>query len=164
MSIVLKNNKVSLGDLARWSREGRLFAVFDSCDSPTILLKLSQLEVGMVECLFHGDDPELLNVAPYLVHLDESLVDWIVQDLMPEPWGIFLISGEDLRNVKRHLRKFLVVEGPEGELLYFRFYDPRVLPLFLETCSREQVREFFGLALGLGYMKDGEVYILQAAS
>ncbi len=28
--------------------------------------------------------------------------------------------------------------------MYFRFYDPRVLRIFLPTCDRSQILEFFG--------------------
>ena len=32
----------------------------------------------------------------------------------------------------------------DGKTLYFRFYDPRVLRMFLPTCAPEQLAEFFG--------------------
>jgi hypothetical protein len=37
-----------------------------------------------------------------------------------------------------------MVKTEEGEELYFRFYDPRVLRIFLPTCDREQLKDFFG--------------------
>jgi hypothetical protein len=35
------------------------------------------------------------------------------------------------------------------ERMYFRFYDPRVLHVFLPTCTPAQKREFLGLISGI---------------
>ena len=43
-----------------------------------------------------------------------------------------------------HYRKFLKLKTEDLQLLYFRFYDPRVLRIFLPTCDRKQIVEFFG--------------------
>ena len=40
-------------------------------------------------------------------------------------------------------RHFLMIEL-EGEEVYFRFYDPRVLRGFLPNCTPGEIREFFG--------------------
>jgi len=37
-----------------------------------------------------------------------------------------------------------MVKTEDGEQLYFRFYDPRVLRVFLPTCDERQLRDFFG--------------------
>ncbi|HRO43103.1 MAG TPA: DUF4123 domain-containing protein, partial [Flavipsychrobacter sp.] len=44
----------------------------------------------------------------------------------------------------KHFRKFLLVKTEDEQELYFRFYDPRVLRIFLPTCDQGQIREFFG--------------------
>jgi hypothetical protein len=36
------------------------------------------------------------------------------------------------------------VQDENDEELYFRFYDPRVLRMFIPTCDRAQLSEFFG--------------------
>ena len=59
-------------------------------------------------------------------------------------WGIFLTSTQPLKDLRRHLRRFLVVEDDRrGEQLYFRFYDPEVLRVFLPTCLPGQAAELF---------------------
>jgi hypothetical protein len=40
--------------------------------------------------------------------------------------------------------KFFSAKSPSGDLLYFRFYDPRVLATFLSSCSSAELFEFFG--------------------
>jgi hypothetical protein len=37
-----------------------------------------------------------------------------------------------------------MVQTEDKEELYFRFYDPRVLRIFLPTCDEDQLNEFFG--------------------
>jgi len=38
----------------------------------------------------------------------------------------------------------LIVEDPDDRNLLFRFYDPRVLPNYLETCNSAECARFFG--------------------
>ncbi|MCG7851384.1 MAG: DUF4123 domain-containing protein, partial [Methanosarcinaceae archaeon] len=61
-------------------------------------------------------------------------------------WGIFAITAKevDLRTVRRHFRRFLMVKDPEGKQIYFRYYDPRVLNVFLPTCNSEELSVVFG--------------------
>ena len=46
--------------------------------------------------------------------------------------------------MRRHLRHFLEVQLPDGKQVYFRFYDPRVLRVFLPTCTADEINQFFG--------------------
>ncbi len=41
-------------------------------------------------------------------------------------------------------RRFLRIKTDDGQQLYFRYYDPRVLSIFLPTCDASQLQEFFG--------------------
>jgi hypothetical protein len=43
----------------------------------------------------------------------------------------------------RHLRKFNVVYGPDGQALFFRYFDSRALPGVLETLDPSQLVSFF---------------------
>ena len=82
-------------------------------------------------------------IAPYLVRVDPGVLEWIVETLWQEPWGIFIISSSNLEALRKHFRKFLTAEGPGGEEWYFRFYDPRVFEIFLSTCDDAQLAEVF---------------------
>src|SRR5436305_10083170 len=53
-------------------------------------------------------------------------------------------TNETHDDLKKHFRKFLLVKTEDGKELYFRFYDPRVLRIFLPTCDVAQLKEFFG--------------------
>jgi len=85
-------------------------------------------------------------VAPWLFDFDPNsdFAAWIAKNAPSNDWGIFLRSTAEPIKVYRHLRKFLIVSTEDGRELYFRFYDPRVLRVFLPTCDRDQLKEFFG--------------------
>jgi len=98
-------------------------------------------------CLYSGPlSPELEVVAPYLVELeyDDRLTRRIVEDGWGCSWGIYLKSATSLKRLRRHLREFLLVAGPSGQRLVFRYYDPRVLRIYLPTCTAGELRTVFG--------------------
>ena len=57
---------------------------------------------------------------------------------------VFLITKASFEDVRKHLRHFLMVTTEDGREVYFRFYDPRVLRVFLPTCTPDEVKQFFG--------------------
>ena len=97
--------------------------------------------------LYAGLPLEILeSVSPYIFFLDEggSLSYWLTEQGWGKSWGIYIrtaVNGEDLYH---HFRKFITVFTDQGKELYFRFYDPRALRIFLPTCNENQLKEFFG--------------------
>ena len=39
------------------------------------------------------------------------------------------------------------VQLPSGEMVYFRYYDPRVLQVYLPTCRRDEIKIIYGPVL-----------------
>lgn len=99
------------------------------------------------ESLFLGKTGEMLDsVAPYLCQIElpaDSFIS-LISNPPHERWGIILKSDLDFKSIHHHLRKFLYVKTEQGKKLYFRFYDPSVLPTFLKTSDENQLTEFFG--------------------
>lgn len=104
-----------------------------------------------LECLFTGDlAVELADVAPYLVQVDvhrddvagalQALMDSECLVLLVGPGGRTLSFAE----LHRHLRKFNVVYAPDGQALFFRYFDARALPGVLEVLDPNQLAAFFG--------------------
>ncbi len=122
------------------------FAVLDGASVPGLLDQLDRFEPEY-ECLYRGDlEPDLAEVAPYLVRLqpDSPFTAWVIGEGWGNHWGIFAASPADLREMRHHFRTFLTVHDPEGKPLYFRYYDPRVLRVYLPTCNREELATVFG--------------------
>jgi hypothetical protein len=99
------------------------------------------------DSFYRGRSEEALDiVAPYLFTYQEGreFARWLASTGWGNAWGICLYTEATLAELHHHFRKFLLVKTEEGQELYFRFYDPRVLRIFLPTCDEEQLREFFG--------------------
>jgi Domain of unknown function (DUF4123) len=142
---------VSLDDLRRYASERHLFAVIDACDEPVVPAKFIELGEQRVLSLYRGTaQEEYWSIAPYLFHVDEEVLKWIFKTLWEKPWGIFVISPANLATLYKHFRKFLLVQSPQGELWYFRFYDPRVFVKFYATCLPDEIRQLFGPIYGYG--------------
>lgn len=116
---------------------GTVYAVLDPSRDRAILSLLRDSRMPM-RCLFRGAlHPELEAVAPHLATLspDSPLLSAWLGEGWGRRWGIFLRSRSGFEALYRHLRHFLQVQDPEGRTLYFRYYDPRVLGLYLPTCN-----------------------------
>ena len=82
----------------------------------------------------------------YLVQLEAAAN--LLPEIVPLVWGrsraVFLTSGEPFEVVRRHLRAYGLTRTADGRTLRFRFHDPRMLQLFLDSCSAEELTGFFG--------------------
>jgi hypothetical protein len=123
-----------------------VFAVLDGAVVPDLLDELYQLQSEFV-CLYRGElEPDIAAVAPYLVQLDDEsdFTEWLIEEGWGKHWGIFVQSDVDLRAMRRHLRNFLTVYDSDGKPMLFRYYDPRVLRLYLPTCNADELKTVFG--------------------
>jgi hypothetical protein len=95
-------------------------------------------------CLFTGDLPtDLMEAAPYLVHLkkESPFVRKVLEEGWGNSWGVFAQTRADLETMRRHCRKLLRVKDEQGNELFFRWYDPRVLRVYLPTCTEAELKE-----------------------
>ena len=98
-------------------------------------------------CLFSGPlTPEMELASPYLVqlHPEGSVTDKIIRQGWGQSWGVFLAAEVSLPALRRHLRTLLIVKDQSGRQLLFRYWDPRVLRVFLPTCRPSEMRQLFG--------------------
>lgn len=123
---------------------GSVYAILDACDEPRVPQKINELGDRAVSLYRGWAEEQYWAIAPYLVVVDSDLLDWIVENLWDDPWGIFIFAQSDLTALRKHFRRFLFVKHPDGRQMYFRFYDPRVLPTFLESCTTEEAQQFLG--------------------
>jgi hypothetical protein len=124
-----------------------LLAILDAARDPLVLAWLIQSD-HQYQSLYEGPKGEALAaVAPYLVELplDSPFLPSLVEKGWGHSWGVYLTCDRAFSDVRRHLRRFLMVKTDEGKEVYFRFYDPRVLRVFLPTCLPDQAEDFFGV-------------------
>ncbi len=123
------------------------YAVVDGAALPEIRHKIWQ-ENPQYCCLWSGKlSPDLEQVAPYLIHLPQQTVfsDWLLEKASRSDCAIFFKSHSNISitQLRKSLRKHLLVNDSEGSTLVFRFYDPRVLGRFIDIASQEQRNQLF---------------------
>ena len=125
-----------------------VYAVLDGARDPRIEMLAGLL--GLDHACLYADPvgPQLRSVAPFLVRLEpgRKSVDDLLDLAWGNAWGIFAIvpPGTDMRRLTLHFRRLLRVLDEAGNVLMFRFYDPRVLRAFIPTCTADQATELFG--------------------
>lgn len=127
----------------------RLFAVIDGAQVSGLLGVLAELTPPN-DCLFAGKlDPSVARVAPYLVELERgsSFADWLLDRHWAQNACIFLRGTVELDPLRKHLKGFTMAKLPDGQRAFFRFYDPRVLRVYLPSCNAEEVETLFGDAV-----------------
>lgn len=99
------------------------------------------------DSLYRGkSEAHLAAVSPYLFSMEHNteFENWFLQNGWGDSWGVMVHSNKELKTLVRHFRQFLMVMTEDKKDLYFRYYDPRVLRIFLPTCDQQQLKEFFG--------------------
>lgn len=155
MSSLLQRTPASVDQLKRLAPGGKLFAILDACDEPAVVKKCDELGDRAVSLYRGSAEEEYKHVAPYLVRSDDDLIDWIVKTIWTHPWGIFSYAEASFEDVRTHFRRFLKAELPDGREMLFRFYDPRVLPTYLDSCEPSELRDFYGPARAFGVSSAG---------
>jgi hypothetical protein len=136
-----------LNELRAQARGAPLFAVLDAARGDRIV-ELLRESVDTYRSLYDGiQGVAMEDAAPYLVQLSEpsKLLERLVEEGWGKRWGVYLACRSPFADVRRHFRRFLFVEEFETRArMYFRFYDPWVLRIFLPICTPRQTFEFFG--------------------
>lgn len=127
--------------------DGPLFTVVDAARDDRILILVRE-SVERYQSLYEGVEGDALaHVAPHLVELPKGsgLLQRLVREGWERRWASFLEAPLSFKEVRRHLRRHLMVADAETrKKMYFRFYDPVVLRSFLPASTVKQRAEFFG--------------------
>jgi hypothetical protein len=90
----------------------------------------------------------LAATAPYLLHLDPDklTVEQFVRMRTGRHQMIVLQSESFLADLAHHFSGMLKAMDEDGKIFNFRYYDPRVLRVYLPTCTEEEKHIFYGPA------------------
>lgn len=137
--------------------EPDLYAVLDAARDERVLVLLRE-SIDEQASLYEGPQGHVLDdVAPWLVRFapGSRLLRALIEEGWGSGWGVYLTAPMGLREVRRHLRHFLMVlDETTDQRVYFRFYDPSVLREFLPIATERQRAQLFG-ELG-GFVTEGE--------
>jgi len=133
-------------------REERLYAVVDSARDRDLASSAFHNFYLNRESLFVNAAPHMNDVAPYVVAMEYRGTYPYAHSGYLDLWaerlggaaGFLLLSTAGPGRVVRHLRGLFEVEDEDRRSFYFRYYDPRVLRVYLPTCTGEEAKEFFG--------------------
>jgi hypothetical protein len=123
-----------------------VYAILDAARNDQIYPALISSDVEY-RCLYLGKIPSVLaEAAPYLVrfHKDSSFMSWLVEEGWADSWGIFFASPATFKELLPHFREFNMAMDEDGNTFYFRYYDPRVLRVYLPTCNASELETIFG--------------------
>lgn len=86
------------------------------------------------------------SVAPYIFRFEphSTFAKWYMENGWGKGWGVMARSYASLDELRVHFRKFILVINDDDQEIYFRFYNPRVLSIFLPTFTSYQLKDFFG--------------------
>lgn len=122
-----------------------IWAIIDTARDPKAYWTLANSHLNY-SCLFAGDLPDALEqAAPYLVQLtsEDAYTDYLAANL-GNSLNVFLQCDAAMKSVRHHLRQLLTVRDPRGAKMLFRFYDPRILRVFLPTCDSSELAQMYG--------------------
>ncbi|MHC5108981.1 MAG: DUF4123 domain-containing protein [Planctomycetota bacterium] len=123
----------------------RWYAVVDAAQDPEMVAAATDDGLFIASLYLGEKGAAFREVAP---HVTEFRFDGALAEKLIKGWGsargIFLQSAAGMTELRKHLRRFLLIEDSSGARFRFRFYDPRVLRTFLPTCTIEEADKFFG--------------------
>ncbi len=155
MASVAATNGAALHKFIHYRRGAgqRLYAVVDAARDQA-LFRAARDDCGLpVRWLFEPDAaPHMESVAPYVAPLEfrskypfpgSTFLDVWAQHLGNSA-GILLLSEADPDTVHAHLFEIFRAADEQDRTYFFRFYDPRVLRIYLPTCTQAEAAQFFG--------------------
>jgi hypothetical protein len=99
-------------------------------------------------CLF--DDTRISgavrSVAPFLVKIKkiDEFIMWCMLEGLHRNWMLFFSSPEmHVSELRIHFKRYSFVHTHEGKQCLFRYYDPRILPVYLESLDKRERTQFF---------------------
>jgi len=137
---------VGLSDVLFNGKNPTVFALLDGASCPNLVKSLFEHKPDHC-CLYPGElTPDMAAMAPYLVRLEpgKEFTKFVLTEGWGAHWGVFVVSSSDLRTLRDHFREFHKVELPDQRTVIFRYYDPRVLRIFLPVCNQAELTLFFG--------------------
>jgi Fe-S-cluster containining protein len=130
-----------------------LYAIVDCAQDPMLYKMITMSNVKQY-CLYQKGKHfpgerltiELAKVAPYLVEIDPD--NNFFPNLLYKGWGkswfCLVFSDKNLENVYQHCSGNLLALTEDGETMQFRYHDPRILRVYLPSCTSEELLIFFG--------------------
>jgi pSer/pThr/pTyr-binding forkhead associated (FHA) protein len=125
------------------SRPERLMALVDATRDKHVL-ELLESSGEEYYSLYRSEQNAAL--APHLVRLppQSTLLRQMIEEGWGRSWGLYLTCNASPIELREYFRNALMVRMPDGMEMFSRFYDPRFFRSFLETCTVDEAKRYFG--------------------
>ncbi len=97
-------------------------------------------------CLFENtEDEKLQDIAPWLFLIDNNNILQIGEndELIDLNHLVFFESSATIKDLNIHLQKFIYYNSSETQSWFFRFWDARVMSVFLESSEKNVLFDFY---------------------
>ncbi len=88
-------------------------------------------------------------VAPHLFSCNDKIIEWYMTNGYNDAWGILFTAAASFDECLLHFNSKVITKDERGGNRYFRFYDPRVLKIFLPACNQVLGRHQFPVSTPL---------------
>lgn len=152
-SLALQRQKTTRDQLDAWARKGHLYALVDTFFEIPVPIERVKLETRDTDPVFYEVIAwdQVTYEPPYLARLTPEALEWIMNSLSTERWGIFVAAEtDDLAKLARHFQKFVIARGPDQNPYFLRFHDAAVLDVLLRTWDPKERAVFFGPVVAFG--------------
>ena len=125
----------------------RVYAVIDGAIGLELAMRVKHQAGCRLFTLFEGARArDAAQAGPILVEPPDDpsafLGCWV--DAAGAHLGVLVVAYSKRVELTAHLRHIFVVTSESSQQFFFRFYDPRVLPRFVATCSAQERTDLFG--------------------
>lgn len=123
-----------------------LYGIVDSARNEEVFRYLITGNV-IYKSLFEGTmDVQSFGVSGFLVECkkESSLFQWMTTEVWGNSCCIFFTSKSSFDELFIHFQQFNRVYLEDDEVVLFRYYDPRVLRVYLPSCNHNEIDAFFG--------------------
>lgn len=95
-----------------------------------------------------SEEAEEVTRCTYLTRVESAtsaVAEWLMSQGWGANWGLWISApaGTALEDLLGYLRELVQVRLPDGRIVFFRFYDPRVWRVFFPTCDSQQHQHLF---------------------
>ncbi|MEK7356282.1 MAG: DUF4123 domain-containing protein, partial [Bdellovibrionota bacterium] len=152
-SLALHKKPTNRDQLEAWAAKGYLYALVDTFFEIPVVIEKVKLETRDTDPVFYEVIAwdQVTYEPPYLVKLSPEALDWILNSLSTERWGIFVAAEtNDLAKLARHFQKFVIARGPDQNPYFLRFHDAAVLDVLVRTWDAKERGVFFGPVVAFG--------------
>lgn len=134
------------------------YHISDAAQMEIHLNEFSEFDLVPYSLYLNTEEVDLADVGPFLVDLmgNKKVVNWLEKEGYGKSWGIYINSNSEFEDIVKHLQGILIVEDDGGHKNYFRYYDPRVMKIFLPTCDANQLKYLFGSVINAYIVEDPE--------